>query len=205
VTSRCARLAASAALWLGACCGLSGQTSPRLSTAAPGPRQHVSGDLSFVVPAGWSYGEDHDGLGLHRPHLLTWIGVGCRDVGSPLPFGTGTIGTSITPQELAELIVVPRPAAGQVQVLARSPARVSGLPADRYVLGYRDEDGLRMKIVSIHAVRGARFWHLAYRSPARHYFDADVREFEAFVDSVRLERRDGPCPKVAPAPERPGR
>jgi len=71
-------------------------------------------------------------------------------------------------------------------LIENGPAEIAGRPGFKLVFGYKDPDGLKMKLVAYGLLAGDTLYELMYRAPERHYFARDVGRFEQVRASFRI-------------------
>lgn len=90
-----------------------------------------------------------------------------------------------TPEELAELHIAERKrAAERTEVLGNEPATVAGLPAFRVTTEFKDDRGLRNRMLCYGFIAGDGLVRGCYRAPALHYYDRDLPAFESMIASL---------------------
>lgn len=91
-------------------------------------------------------------------------------------------------QELADVLVDDvraNPEVSSVKVLETRPATVAGRPGFRATLSFMD-GGLRRQAVLTGMLDDEDLWRVTYVAPARHYFDLDLKTFDAALASFKV-------------------
>jgi hypothetical protein len=123
-----------------------------------------------------------DGTGIHA------ITVTRRYADNAFPSIRKKSMATMMPLEAAELYLAElrkRSGLERLKVLRNKPATVDGKPAFQLVMQYKNEDGLRIRIVSYGFVDKTGFYTVNYRAPYLHYYDRDHEEFSRLVRSFR--------------------
>ena len=107
---------------------------------------------------------------------------------------------NMLPPEVADLYVSElrkRSGLERLKVLTNKPAKVGGKDAFRLVMQYKNDDGLRIRIVSYGFVDKTGFYTISYRAPYLYYYDRDYKRFTKLVDSFRqLKGAHEPPPQI---------
>lgn len=73
----------------------------------------------------------------------------------------------------------------RLQVLSNKPARVGGKQGFQLLMQFKNDDGLRVEILTYGFVDKTGFYTITYRAPALYYYDRDVKVFNGVVNSFR--------------------
>lgn len=93
------------------------------------------------------------------------------------------------PVEAADLYVSDlrkRTGLERLKVLSNKPARVNGEPAFQLVMEFKNDDGLRIRIVSHGFVDKTGFYTIDYWGPTLYYYERDYSAYNNLVRSFRL-------------------
>lgn len=137
-----------------------------------------------------------DGTGLHS------IDITRRYPDTAFPSIKKKSKASMLPVEIADLYVSElrkRTGLEQLKVLTNKPAKVNGKDAFRLVMQLKNDDGLRIRILSYGFVDKTGFYTLNYRAPYLHYYDRDYKKFEALVGSFKQLKGASEPPPELPA------
>lgn len=107
---------------------------------------------------------------------------------------------NMLPVEVADLYVSElRKSSGleRLKVLSNKPATVGGKPAFRLEMEYKNDDGLRIRLLSYGYVDKTGFYTLNYRAPYLYYFERDYKRFVSLVLSFKeLKGANEPAPEL---------
>lgn len=135
-----------------------------------------------------------DGLGLHS------ISVTRRYPDTAFPAIKKKSNANMLPLEVADLYVSDlrkRTGLERLTVLSNKPATVDGKPAFQLVMEFKNNDGLRIRIVSHGFVDKTGFYTINYRSPTLYYYERDYAAYAGIVRSFRqLKGAFNPLPGV---------
>jgi hypothetical protein len=162
----------------------------------PVDRPHKGGGwvgpkFSIAMPEGWirlNDGEDESLTVTRDGFLLQSISVRRLDVDEPLEHTKKQLREGMSAKELAEVLVDDlraRPGFSGVKVLETRPATLSGQPGFRVTVTFMD-DGLRRQAVLAGVLLEEDLWRVSYVAPARHYFELDLKHFDAALASFRV-------------------
>ncbi len=73
----------------------------------------------------------------------------------------------------------------RLKVLSNKPAQVGGKPAFQLIMEFRNDDGLRIRIVSHGFVDTTGFYTINYRAPTLYYYERDYADYAKLVRSFR--------------------
>jgi len=159
---------------------------PWARTGGPYNGDHFSTQL----PDGWMRSRTVDNLLItHDGLLLQYISIFEREVDAEFKNTKKKLSKGMMPQEAAEVVLDNIASDQNVQnfeIKENKPAKLSGVPAFRAVLTYKDKDGLKYKSVYYGFIKDDRFFGARYTAPARYYFDHDVKTFDKVVQNFRL-------------------
>jgi hypothetical protein len=149
-------------------------------------------DYAVQLPKGWMRANVKDRLLVTRDGLaLQRVVIDRYDRKKPLPASKRMLDGKLETFELSELLAgefSSREGITGFTVLESSPATVSGRPALKLVVAYKDADGLRMKSIFYGVPAERWLWFAVYSAPARHYFDLDAKRFEELVATWVLKK-----------------
>lgn len=95
---------------------------------------------------------------------------------------------NMLPLEAADLYVSElrkRTGLERLTVLSNKPAQVNGKPAFQLVMEFKNDDGLRIRIVSHGFVDKTGFYTIDYWAPALYYYERDYADYTKLVRSFR--------------------
>lgn len=87
----------------------------------------------------------------------------------------------------------------RLAVLSNKPATVGGKPGFQLVMQYKNDDGLRIQVMSYGFVDKTGLYTITYRAPYLYYYDRDLRVFTSLVGSFKQLKE-----AFEPPPEIPG-
>jgi hypothetical protein len=135
-----------------------------------------------------------DGTGIHT------ITVTRRYPDTAFPAIKKKSHANMLPLEVADLYVSDlrkRSGLERLKVLSNKPVQVNGKPAYQLVMEFKNEDGLRVRIVSHGFVDNTGFYTINYRAPTLYYYERDYGDYARLVRSFRqLKGALDPPPKV---------
>ncbi len=135
-----------------------------------------------------------DGVGIHT------ITVTRRYPDTAFPTIKKKSNATMQPLEAADLYVSDlrkRTGLERLKVLSNKPVQVNGKPAFQLVLEFKNEDGLRMRIVSHGFVDKTGFYTINYRAPTLYYYERDYSDYAKLVRSFRqLKGAFDPPPEI---------
>lgn len=135
-----------------------------------------------------------DGLGLHA------ITVTRHYPDTSFPTIKRKSVANMLPPEVADLYVSElrkRSGLERLKVLSNKPAKINGRSGFRLVMQYKNEDGLRIRIVSYGFVDKTGFYTINYRAPYLYYYKRDYKEFTSVVRSFKqLKGANDPPPEI---------
>lgn len=178
----------------------------------------ASKSFKFVVPEGWvrttkaatweyvevdgknqpipmeQMSSTRDGTELHA------IVVTRRYPETAFPHIKKKTNANMLPPEVADLYVSElrkRSGLERLKVLSNKPATVNGKPAFKLEMQYKNEDGLRIKILSFGFVDKTGLYTINYRAPHLYFYKRDYKRFVSLVHSFKqLKGAQEPPPKV---------
>lgn len=95
---------------------------------------------------------------------------------------------NMLPLEAADLYVSDlrkRTGLERLKVLSNKPAMVNGKPAFQLVMEFKNDDGLRIRVVSHGFVDKTGFYTINYRAPSLYYYERDYGDYARLVRSFR--------------------
>jgi hypothetical protein len=87
----------------------------------------------------------------------------------------------------------------RLKVLSNKPAQIDGKQGFELVMEFKNDDGLRIRIVSNGFVDKTGFYTINYRAPVLYYYDRDYNDYAKLVRSFRQSKG-----AFDPPPEIPG-
>lgn len=123
-----------------------------------------------------------DGTGIHT------ITVTRRYPDTAFPAIKKKSADTMLPPEVADLYVSDlrkRTGLERLKVVSNKPAMVNGKPAFQLVLEFKNDDGLRIRIVSHGFVDKTGFYTINYRAPSLYYYERDYGDYARLVRSFR--------------------
>ena len=169
-------------------------------------RTVVSKSFQMTVPEGWVRSTKADAFErvsidekaqtiLLESMLVTRDGTGIHSINATRRYPDTAFPTikkksqsTMLPVEVADLYVSElrkRSGLEQLKVLTNKPAKVDGKQAFRLVMQFKNDDGLRIRILSYGFVDKTGFYTLTYRAPYLHYYNRDHKKFEKLVNSFK--------------------
>lgn len=151
---------------------------------------------TIALPQGWmrwAQDERDDLIVTRDGALLQLILIERLHVGEPLKHTKKKLAKGIMPQDAAEVILdnfSSNKDISGVEVKDNRPITISGKPGFRAVLTYKTKDDLRLRVVYCGVIEGEWFYGIRYSAPQRHYFDKDLKTFEAVLRSFKLSKDD---------------
>jgi len=110
-----------------------------------------------------------------------------------------SVATMLAP-EAADLYVAElrkRTGLERLTVTSNKPARVDGKPGFQLLMQFKNDDGLRIQIMTYGFVDKTGFYTISYRAPVLYYFDRDIKEFSNTVNSFKqLKGAFDPPPEI---------
>lgn len=141
-----------------------------------------------------SMGVTRDGIGIHA------ISVTRRYPGTAFPTIKKKSTPNMLPPEVADLYVSElrkRSGLERLKVLSNKPAKIDGKPAFQLVMQYKNDDGLRIRIMSYGFVDKTGFYTVNYRAPYLYYYKRDYDKFLKLVKSFKQRKgASAPPPKL---------
>jgi hypothetical protein len=137
-----------------------------------------------------------DGLGIHA------ITVTRRYPDTAFPTIKKKSSANMLPLEVADLYVSElrkRNGLERLRVLSNKPAQINGKQGFELVMEFKNDNGLRIRIVSNGFVDKTGFYTINYRAPVLYYYDRDHNDYAKLVRSFRQAKG-----AFDPQPEIPG-
>ena len=135
-----------------------------------------------------------DGIGLHS------ITVTRRFSDTAFPHVKKKSSANMLPFEAADLYVSElrkRSDLERLKVLSNKPATIDGKQAFRLEMQYKNDDGLRIRILSYGFVDKTGLYTISYRAPYLHYYKRDYKRFVKLIHSFKqLDGAYEPPPKI---------
>jgi hypothetical protein len=155
-------------------------------------RLNIDGENRIILLE--SMGVTRDGVGIHA------ISVTRRYPDTAFPTIKKKSTSDMLPPEVADLYVAElrkRSGLERLKVLSNKPATVAGKQAFQLVMQYKNDDGLRIRIMSYGFVDKTGFYTISYRAPYLYYYKRNYADFKKLVNSFRqLKGAFEPPPKV---------
>ncbi len=176
------------ALALAACA-----TAPPAWVPATSPYVAAKGGFEIAVPDGWmrrNFKERELLLTTRDGTPVQRIVVGSWQLGKPLGDTKRAVVAGMAPLEAGEVVIDDFNATKgwtDIRILENAPATLSGRVGFRLLVAYKDEDGLKTRLIVYGLVADPSFYYLVYIAPERHYFDLDLGTFEEMVKTFRLK------------------
>jgi hypothetical protein len=182
-------------------------------------RQVRSVSYEFTVPVGWvrtTKPQDHevvdvdgesemvpvegmavtrDGTGIHAINIMR------RYADTAFPSLKKKSRDSMLPPEAAELYLSElrkRSGLERLSMVSNKPARIGGKQGFQLLMQYKNNDGLRIQIMTYGFLDKSGFYTLSYRAPQLYFYERDYRDFDNLVRSFRQTKE-----AFTPPPERP--
>lgn len=141
-----------------------------------------------------SMGVTKDGVGIHA------ISVTRRYPDTAFPTIKKKSSASMLPPEVADLYVSElrkRSGLERLTVLSNKPARVADKQGFELLMQFKNDDGLRIQILTYGFVDKTGFYTISYRAPYLYFYDRDVASFKDLVGSFRqLPAANDPPPQI---------
>jgi len=137
-----------------------------------------------------------DGVSLHA------ITVTRRYPDTAFPTIKKKASANMQPLEVADLYVSElrkRYGLERLKVLSNKPAQINGKQGFELTMEFKNDDGLRIRIVSNGFVDKTGFYTINYRAPVLYYYDRDYSDYAKLVRSFRQSKG-----AFDPPPEIPG-
>jgi hypothetical protein len=137
-----------------------------------------------------------DGVGIHAITVIR------RYPDTAFPTIKKKSSAKMLPLEAADLYVSElrkRNGLERLKVLSNKPAQIDGKQGFELVMEFKNDDGLRIRIVSNGFVDKTGFYTINYRAPVLYYYDRDYHDYAKLVRSFRQSKG-----AFDPPPEIPG-
>jgi hypothetical protein len=137
-----------------------------------------------------------DGMGIHA------ITVTRRYPDTAFPTIKKKCTANMLPLEAADLYVSEmrkRNGLERLKVLSNKPAQIDGKQAFQLVMEFKNDDGLRIRIVSHGFVDKTGFYTINYRAPTLYYYERDYADYTKLVRSFRQSKGAFDPPPEIPA------
>lgn len=135
-----------------------------------------------------------DGTGLHAITLTR------RYPDTAFPTIKKKSNANMLAPEVADLYVAElrkRTGLERLAVVSNKPAKVNGKPGFQLVMQYKNDEGLRIQIMTYGFVDKTGFYTLTYRAPYLYYYERDLKVFSALVASFnQLKGAFEPPPEI---------
>jgi hypothetical protein len=143
-------------------------------------RVDIDGEPRTILMEGMTI--TRDGTGLHA------INVTRRYPDTAFPTIKKKSTANMLAPEAADLYVSElrkRSGLERLAVLSNKPARVDGKQGFQLVMQYKNDDGLRIQIMTYGFVDKTGFYTVTYRAPYLYYYDRDFKVFTNLVGSFK--------------------
>ena len=141
-----------------------------------------------------SMGVTRDGVGIHA------VSVTRRYPDTAFPTIKKKSKANMLPPEAADLYVSElrkRSGLERLTVLSNKPARVADKQGFELLMQYKNDDGLRIQILTYGFVDKTGFYTLSYRAPYLYFYERDYASFKKLVGSFRqLPAANDPPPEI---------
>jgi hypothetical protein len=137
-----------------------------------------------------------DGVGIHA------ISVTRRYPDTAFPTIKKKSSASMLPLEAADLYVSElrkRNGLERLKVLSNKPAQINGKQGFELVMEFKNDDGLRIRMVSNGFVDKTGFYTINYRAPVLYYYDRNYNDYAKLVRSFRQSKGAFDPPPEIPA------
>jgi hypothetical protein len=135
-----------------------------------------------------------DGTGIHA------ISVTRRYPDTAFPMVKKKSAPQMLPPEAADLYVAElrkRTGLERLTVVSNKPAKVDGKSGFQLTMQFKNDDGLRIQILTYGFVDKTGFYTLTYRAPALYFYDRDFKDFNTLVGSFKqLKGAFDPPPEI---------
>ena len=139
-------------------------------------------------------GVTRDGVGIHA------VSVTRRYPDTAFPTIKKKSSASMLPPEVADLYVSElrkRSGLERLAVLSNKPARVAGKQGFELLMQYKNDNGLRIQILTYGFVDKTGFYTISYRAPVLYFYERDYASFKKLVASFRqLPAASDPPPEI---------
>lgn len=164
----------------------------RTTKADTWERVAIDGDAKTILLE--SMAVTRDGTGIHS------INITRRYPDTAFPTIKKKSRANMLPLEVADLYVSElrkRSGLERLKVLSNKPAKVNGKQAFQLVMQYKNDDGLRIRVVSYGFVDKTGFYTINYRAPYLYYYKRDYKKFAKLVRSFKqLKGAHEPPPEI---------
>ena len=143
-----------------------------------------------------SMGVTKDGVGIHA------ISVTRRYPDTAFPTIKKKSSANMLPPEAADLYVSElrkRSGLERLTVLSNKPARVADKQGFELLMQYKNDDGLRIQILTLGFVDNTGFYTISYRAPYLYFYERDYSSFRSLVGSFRQSPAANDPPPQIPA------
>lgn len=150
----------------------------RTTQADTWERIDIDGDVRTILLESMTV--TRDGVGIHA------MTVTRRYADTAFPTIQRKSSAGMLPPEAADLYVAElrkRTGLERLKVLSNKPAKVDGKDGFELVMQYKNDDGLRIRIMSYGFVDETGFYTLNYRAPYLYYYERDEQDFAELVKS----------------------
>lgn len=157
-------------------------------------RVEIDGELQTLLLESMSV--TRDGTGIHA------ISITRRYPDTAFPTIKKKSSANMLPPEAADLYVSElrkRSGLERLKVLSNKPAKIDGKPAFQLVMQYKNEDGLRIQIMSYGFVDKTGLYTISYRAPYLYFYDRDYKEYADLVKTFRQSKGAFEPPPEIPA------
>jgi hypothetical protein len=141
-----------------------------------------------------SMGVTRDGVGIHA------VSVTRRYPDTAFPNIKKKSSANMLPPEAADLYVSElrkRSGLERLTVLSNKPARIADKQGFELLMQFKNDDGLRIQILTYGFVDKTGFYIISYRAPVLYFYERDYASFKKLVASFRqLPAANDPPPEI---------
>jgi hypothetical protein len=155
-------------------------------------RVDIDGDARTLLLE--AMGVTRDGVGIHS------VSVTRRYPDTAFPTIKKKSSANMLPPEAADLYVSElrkRSGLERLTVASNKPAKVAGKQGFELLMQYKNDNGLRIQILTYGFVDKSGFYTISYRAPVLYFYDRDYASFKKLVASFRqLPAAFDPPPEI---------
>lgn len=177
--------------WTGTCAGIAMVLALYACTSVwqPVNGRLASHQWSIQVPEGWMrYSTPvYEMLSKDGPYL-EYIFVQSQPLSQGFRYTRRKIGPNMLSHEMAQIIIdntIADPQINHFNLLSSAPAMVGGQMGFKLVYSYQDRHGVDMQTIYYGAALPSSFFNLRYTATQRHYFSANLDDFEQVFQSLQ--------------------
>lgn len=152
---------------------------------------HLDADSYIVdIPQDWmKYDSDGNVMISRDGPYLQYVLVQERPLDQPFHHTRKRLTPQMLSQEAAQVIIddlSSDTAVRNLSILESAPAVVDGHDGFRLLYSYRNQQGLLLKTAYYGFIHDRTYYSLRFTAPQRHYFEKDIRTFEAILSNFHL-------------------